>query len=51
MAKLQCPQCNNNFEMNYWKWVFLNPFHTWTKRLTKCPRCGQKSWMKRLKSK
>ena len=55
MRKLQCPKCNAEWEMDYWKWVWKAPFHTIAitikpfrvkdKRKTKCPRCGETSWI------
>lgn len=45
---LKCPKCECGFHYkNYWHWVWKAPFHTFTKRLTKCPHCGERSWMKR----
>ena len=37
-----CPQCGKEFTINgYWRWVWSNPFHTFTKRWTHCPGCGK----------
>lgn len=48
IVKLECPKCKTVFYYtNYWFWVLHTPFHTFTKRLTKCPHCKQKTWMKR----
>lgn len=50
IVKLICPKCGEEiFYKNYWHWVWKAPFHTFTKRLTKCPHCGKRSWMKREK--
>ena len=59
MSKLQCPKCGHKFEMSYWKWILKSPFHwlVWDKqskrirdkRLTKCPKCLEKSWIIRQK--
>ena len=55
MAKFKCPKCEKEFEMNYWKWIFTTLFHWFSfkkwkdYRKTKCPHCGEKSWIKRLK--
>lgn len=49
MAKFHCIHCGNVFKKSYFKWLFTTVFHTFTKRLTKCPKCGKKSWMKPLK--
>ena len=47
---LFCPICKWHFGYkNYWHWVWKAPFHWFGKRLTKCPFCGYKSWMKREK--
>lgn len=41
-----CPQCGKEFTINgYWRWVWSNPFHTFTKRWTHCPGCGKTSLM------
>lgn len=53
MAKFYCPKCNNKFEMNFWKWMFTTVFHWFNfqerrdYRKTKCPICGQRSYMRR----
>ena len=55
MIKLKCPECNHEWTTGYWRWVFKAPFH-WLRykgkkfgfrdfRKTKCPACGQKSWI------
>lgn len=49
--KLKCPECNHEWEYGYWEWVWKAPFHTFTKRLTKCPKCGKRSYIKGEKSK
>lgn len=48
MLKLhfRCPECSELFHINgYWKWVFKNPFHMFSFRYTKCPKCKQRAWM------
>lgn len=49
MSKFICPKCNKTFEMSYFKWILCSPFHMFFKRLTKCPNCGERSWMKKQK--
>lgn len=50
--KLYCSKCDTTFEMSYFKWLFTTLFHwfnfkEWKDyRKTKCPNCGQKSYMK-----
>ena len=50
-----CPKCWQHFMINgYWKWILLNPFHTFFKRFTKCPYCKKRSlvtWYKITKYK
>ena len=46
MAKFNCPKCNQEFEINWFKWLFTTLFHWFGKRLTKCPHCGQRSYVK-----
>ena len=59
-VQLICPKCKSKFEFkSYWTWVWKAQFHLlgWDKetkciydyRLTKCPFCGYKSWIKREK--
>lgn len=48
MSKFYCPKCSRSFEMPYWKWILTNPFHMFFKRKTKCPLCGERSWMARV---
>lgn len=56
---LKCPKCNKKFMFrNCWCWIWKSPFHWlhWDKatkrirdyRKTKCPCCGQKSWIKSI---
>ena len=56
-VQLTCPKCNKNFVFkNFWFWVWHSPFHSlvWDKktkrirdyRLTKCPYCSKKCWVK-----
>ena len=41
-----CPKCWQHFTIGgYWKWIFLNPFHTFFMRFTKCPHCKKRSLM------
>ena len=53
MPKFNCPHCGMIFEMNYLKWLFTTPFHWFSfrkmkdYRLTKCPYCGKKSYMRK----
>lgn len=55
MAKFHCKNCDKDFEMNYFKWLFTTLFHWFSfkhgrdYRLTKCPHCSKKSWMRREK--
>ena len=49
-VSLQCPNCKKGITFkNIFHWILHSPFHMFTKRLTKCPFCGKKSWMKRCK--
>lgn len=48
---LKCPVCNEEFKTNWPAWVAKAPFHTWTARWTKCPKCGKRSLMKPEKKK
>jgi len=54
-VKLQCPECNHEWESNYWKWILKAPFHEFVffrmkdYRRTKCPKCGKKSWIARTR--
>ena len=55
MSTFICPECKKTFFKNYFVWLFTTPFH-WFKfkemrdyRRTKCPHCGKKVWVKRIK--
>ena len=59
-VKVICPNCGETIHFkNYWHWIWNTPFHwLWfdkeTKiirdyRKTKCPHCGERSFMKRTK--
>ena len=54
-AKLECPKCGHKWERNYFYWVWQAPFHMFSiktmrdRRKTKCPNCGEKSWIARNK--
>lgn len=40
-----CPKCYKAFVVDgYWKWILTNPFHFFSRRKTKCPNCGKRSW-------
>ena len=42
-----CPVCGMTFGIKgFWRWILKSPFHWFNKRLLKCPRCEEKSWMK-----
>ena len=47
--KFQCPHCLADFEVsNFWMWLHCpHLFDIW--RYVKCPVCGKRSWMKRVK--
>lgn len=48
--KLVCPKCGKEFYYdNFVMWVLCCPFHWFGKRLTKCPRCKEKSYMKKCR--
>ena len=58
-AKLECPKCGHKWEYGYWQWIWKAQFH-WLVfrcnparirdyRKTKCPNCGEKSWIAREK--
>ena len=43
----ECPKCHENFIINgYWNWILRSPFHWFGYRSTKCPQCGQRSYMR-----
>lgn len=47
---LKCPKCGYTFDIkNKLAWIWQAPVHTFTKRYTKCPNCGKRSYMKREK--
>lgn len=52
MAHFICPKCNQDFEINWWKWMLTTVFHRFNfkewkdYRKTECPCCGKKSYMK-----
>ena len=49
-VKLDCPKCGARFYFaNWFMWVLHSPFHMFAKRLTKCPHCGERNFMKRTK--
>jgi DNA-directed RNA polymerase subunit RPC12/RpoP len=51
MRKLKCPICKHEWKISYLRWLFTSPFHCFSfkawrdKRKTKCPNCGEKSWI------
>ena len=49
MSKFKCSKCGKEFKINYIKWIFTTLFHWFGKRYTKCPHCGEKSYMKPIK--
>ena len=50
-VKLICPKCGKEiFYKNLFEWILHTPFHSWSKRYTKCPHCGERSLMGRVKN-
>ena len=50
LVKIDCPKCKATFfYKNYWVWVLQTPFHYFNKRKTKCPHCGEWSWVRGIK--
>lgn len=49
LNKFTCPNCGHTFEItNLMKWIACpHFFDIW--RSIKCPECGVRSWMKRVK--
>jgi ribosomal protein S27AE len=48
--KVICPKCGNYITYKNWfSWIWHTPFHWFDKRLTRCPRCGERSYMKRVR--
>lgn len=46
--KFQCSHCLADIELEFLEWLFCpHLFDIW--RYVKCPICGKKSWMKRVK--
>lgn len=47
--KFQCPHCLADFEVHsFWKWLLCpHLFDIW--RYVRCPVCGKRLWMKRVK--
>lgn len=50
MVKLRCPSCGTKFEYSWLKWIWKAPIHYFCRRLTKCPSCGAKNWIRREKA-
>lgn len=47
-VKVICPACGNVMTFkNYLDWVLHTPFHWFGKRKTRCPKCGEYSYMGR----
>lgn len=47
--KFTCPNCGKSFRTTFWKWLSCpHLFDIW--RYIKCPGCGKRSWMKRVKN-
>ena len=47
-VKVICPKCGYCITYkNYWSWILHTPFHWFSKRRTKCPNCGERSYIKR----
>ena len=48
-VKIICPKCNNIMTYKSWlSWILRTPFHWFGKRMVKCTRCGNRSYMGRL---
>ena len=46
-----CPKCGTPFEVtSFWKWLRVpKMFDIW--RYIKCPHCGKRSWVRKIKEK
>ena len=55
MSEFKCPKCEKSFKMNFFKWLFSTLIHSFSfkewadYRLTRCPNCKEKSYIKREK--
>ena len=49
MSKFYCQYCHSYYEKNYFKWLFTTLFHWFGYRMTKCPHCGHKSYVKPIR--
>ena len=49
-VRVTCPKCGNIMTYKNWfSWILHTPFHWFGKRRAKCNRCGERSYMGRLK--
>ena len=49
-VKVVCAKCGNVMTYKNWfSWILHTPFHWFDKRRAKCTRCGERSYMGRLK--
>jgi endogenous inhibitor of DNA gyrase (YacG/DUF329 family) len=45
-----CPDCKKAIAYKNWFiWVLRTPFHWFNKRRIKCPWCGKRAYVKRMK--
>lgn len=43
-----CPKCGHHITYKNWfSWILLTPFHWFGKRMGKCTKCGEYSYMGR----
>lgn len=49
MVNLHCPTCGVTFEYSWIEWIWKAPVHYFGRRLTTCPSCGVKNWIRRDK--
>jgi hypothetical protein len=44
----KCPKCEHAYSVGFWKWLCApHMFDIW--RWMKCPACGKRSWIKKIK--
>ena len=45
-----CVECDQNFTIGIWKWLWTPHMDMWRYRYVKCPYCGAHHWLKAEKT-
>ncbi len=48
-TQFHCAECDHEFTIGFWKWLYTMKFDISRHRYVKCPQCGVRHWLKAKK--